>query len=200
MMDRFRQQWSSAATPALLMRAVLVLALWLVPLTAVCGPSQKLWSEDLRYVDNGDGTITDTRSSLMWMKEDSYQRTGHWLNWKESQAHIAKMNESGFADYIDWQLPTLKELRTLYESDKVNSAQLGREMKIHIDPIFAKEGSGAWWSVETNGTWNAFGIVFNTGNRFSAARKSRSRKAVRAVRIIRDPSQVPTPPQQGKEH
>ena len=108
-MDRFQQQGSSAATPALLIRVVLVLALWLVSQTAFPGPSQALWSEDLRYVDNGDGTITDTRSSLMWMKEDSYQRTGHWLNWMESQAHIAKMNESAFAGYIDWQLPTLNE-------------------------------------------------------------------------------------------
>jgi len=174
-------------------RVLFVLAFCLLPSMAYSGQLQVIWSEDQRYVDNGDGTITDTQTSLMWMKEDSYLRTGHWLNWKEGVTYIAKLNESAYAGYIDWQLPSLKELRTLYESDKVNSAQLGREMKIHMDPIFAKNGSGASWSSETNGTWNAFGVVFNTGNRFSAAKKSRSRKSVRGVRIIRDKSQVPTP-------
>lgn len=160
---------------------------------AFSGPSQAQSSKDPRYVDNGDGTITDTQTSLMWLKEDSYLRTGHWLNWNEGVTYVAKLNKSAYAGYIDWQLPSLKELRTLYESDKVNSAQLGREMKIHMDPIFAKNGSGASWSSETNGTWNAFGVVFNTGTRFSAARKSRSRKSVRAVRIILNKNPMPTP-------
>lgn len=160
---------------------------------ALSGPSLAQSSKDPRYVDNGDGTITDTQTSLMWMKEDSYLKTGHWLNWDEGTTYIMKLNKSAYAGYIDWQLPSLKELRTLYESDKVNSKQLGREMKIHIDPVFAKNGSGASWSSETNGTWNAFGVVFNTGTRFSAARKSRSRKSVRAVRIIQNINPAPTP-------
>ncbi len=159
----------------------------------LAGQGQPQWSQDQRYADNGDGTITDTKTGLMWMKEDSYLRTEHWLNWKESGDYVSKLNIVAYAGYIDWQLPSLDQLRTLYESDKVNSKQLGREMKIHIDPIFEKNGAGASWSSETNGTWNAFGIVFNTGGRFSAAQKSRSRKAVRPVRIIKDKTQIPKP-------
>ena len=55
---------------------------------------------------------------------------------------LKKSNEDGFANYYDWQMPTLKDLRTLYEPHKTNSQQVGREMQIHIDPIFAKEGFG----------------------------------------------------------
>jgi len=142
----------------------------------------RAWSEDKRFSDNGDGTITDTKTGLMWTREDSYQRTGHWVNWKESYDYVKNLNEAGFAHYNDWQVPTRKELQTLFEADKVNSAQVGREMKIHIDPIFAKEGAGSHWAAENNGMFNAYGVVFNHGQVFSAPKKSRARKSVRAVR------------------
>ena len=145
---------------------------------------EKIWSQDKRFVDNGDGTITDTKTNLMWMKQDSYQQTGHWINWLESFDFIKKTNEKGFANYYDWQMPTLENLKTLHEPHKTNSQQVGREMKIHIDPIFAKEGSGIWWALEANGHFNAFGVEFNSGKRFSAPKKSKARKAVRPVRVV----------------
>ena len=145
---------------------------------------EKIWSQDKRFIDNGDGTISDTKTNLMWMKQESYQQTGHWITWMESFDYIKKVNENGFANHFDWQMPTLKDLKTLYEPHKVNSRQVGREMIIHIDPIFDKEGSGAWWALEANGHFNAFGIEFNNGNRFSAPKKSKARKAVRPMRVI----------------
>ena len=42
------------------------------------------WSADKRFKDNGDKTITDSKTGLMWMKEDSYLHSGHWVNWFES--------------------------------------------------------------------------------------------------------------------
>ena len=146
---------------------------------------EKTWSQDKRFVDNGNGTITDTKTSLMWMKQESYQRTGHWITWPNAFDYVKKINEDGFANYYDWQMPTLADLKTLYEPHKTNSQQVGREMKIHIDPIFAKEGSGAWWALEANGHFNAFGIEFNNGKRFSAPKKSKARKAVRPMRVVK---------------
>ena len=135
-----------------------------------------------RYIDNMDGTITDSKTGLMWMKNDSYLHSGHWLNWYEAESFIKQLNEKGFANYFDWGYPTTRELKTLFDADKLNSAQVGREMKIHTDPLFGKKGSGSLWSADENGMYNAFGIVFNTGDVFSANKKSRSRKATRAVR------------------
>ncbi len=140
-------------------------------------------SDDNRFLDNGDGTITDTKTKLMWMKQDSYLHSGHWLNWLEVHDYIRQLNEEGFAQYVDWKLPTTQELKTLYEPEKVNSSQAGKEMKIHTDPIFAKNGSGSLWSAEENGRYNALGVVFNTGEVFNKNKKSRSRKATRAVRV-----------------
>ena len=143
-----------------------------------------LYSADKRFIDHGDKTISDSKTGLMWMKEDSFLHQGHWLNWFEAFDYVNQLNKEGFANYFDWQVPTIQELSTLYEPEKFNSSQVGQEMKIHIDPIFAMEGSGSLWAAETNGRYNAFGVVFNTGMRFNSSKKSRSRRAVRAVRYI----------------
>ena len=140
------------------------------------------WSADKRFKDNGDKTITDTKTSLMWMKEDSYLHSGHWVNWFESIQLVKQMNEEGFANQNDWQIPSIEQLTTLYEIDKMNSKVLGKGMNIHIDPIFSKEGSASLWSIEENGYHNAFGVVLNTGKRFNSSKKSRFRKSFRAVR------------------
>ena len=142
------------------------------------------WSVDKRFKDNGDKTITDTKTGLMWMKEDSYLHSGHWVNWFKSIQFIKQMNKEGFANEYDWRLPTIDQLTTLYEMDKMNSKVLGKGMNIHIDPIFAKEGSGSIWSIDENGNHNAFGLVFNTGKRFNSSKNSTFRKAVRAVRYL----------------
>ena len=139
-------------------------------------------SGDNRYLDNDDGSITDTKTGLMWMKKDSYLHSGHWLNWHEVHDYVRQLNDEGFAQHSDWQLPTREELKTLYESEKINSSQVGSEMKIHTDPIFEKNGTGSLWSGEENGRYNAFGVVFNTGAIFNSNKKSLSRKATRAVR------------------
>lgn len=148
-------------------------------------PVKVKMSADKRFIDNGDKTITDTKTGLMWMKEDSWQQTGHWLDWFGAFDFVKKSNEEKFANYRDWEVPTVDELKTLYEPEKFNSAQLGSEMTIHIDPIFAKEGSGSHWSIQENGHFNAFGVVLNHGGRFSLAKKSKARKSVRAVRHLK---------------
>ena len=154
--------------------------IWLSSIDSKVVESDSLESQ--RYIDNMDGTITDSKTGLMWMKNDSYLHSGHWLNWYEAKAFIKKLNEKGFANYFDWQYPTTRELKTLFNANKLNSAQMGREMKIHTDPLFGKKGSGSLWSADENGMYNAFGVEFNTGNVFSVNKKSRSRKATRAVR------------------
>jgi hypothetical protein len=170
-----------------LFRSALITILFLTSLSIVPGIAEEnsgepKYSEDKRFIDNADGTISDTKTGLMWMKDDSYQHKKHWLNWFEMQEYVEEINNEAFANYTNWKVPTTKELSSLYEAHKVNSSQAGTEMKIHIDPIFSKNGSGSHWSAETNGYYNAFGIVYNTGNRFNSSRKNKSRKAVRAVR------------------
>ncbi len=169
---------------------ILIFAVSLTIASLSVGPeivrAETVQSQDKRYTDNGDGTISDSKTGLMWMKNDSYLHTGHWLNWHEAKIYVKGLNKVGFANHFDWRLPTKQELRSLFESSKTNGSQVGREMKIHTDPLFGKNGSGSLWSANGNGMHNAIGIVFNTGDTFSSNKKSRSRKATRAVRTHTD--------------
>ncbi|MBT5027513.1 MAG: DUF1566 domain-containing protein [Nitrospinaceae bacterium] len=138
--------------------------------------------ESGHYLDNEDGTITDKNTGLMWLQKDSYLHTGHWISWKDTHEYILQLNNEAFAQHSDWRMPTTDELKSLYEPEKTNGSQAGSEMKIHTDPIFGKDGGGSLWSGEQNGHYNAFGVVFNSGEVFNGNKKSRSRKATRAVR------------------
>ena len=41
-----------------------------------------------RFVDNGDGTISDTKTRLMWQKEGSQER----LNYAQAEEFVAELN------------------------------------------------------------------------------------------------------------
>ncbi|MBI4389159.1 MAG: hypothetical protein HY580_03180, partial [Nitrospinae bacterium] len=43
-----------------------------------------------RFVDNGDGTVTDLLTRLMWMKNDTWLELGSLLNWHQGQEYAAK--------------------------------------------------------------------------------------------------------------
>ncbi len=61
------------------------------------------------YTDNGDGTITDNNTGLMWVKEH-----GDKLNYAKAAAGAATCAVGGHAD---WRLPTIKELYSLMRLD-----------------------------------------------------------------------------------
>jgi hypothetical protein len=72
---------------------------------------------DRNYVDNGDGTITDVRTGLMWEKlsdDGSIHDTDNNYSWGDAYAYkIAGLNAIGFAGYTDWRLPNVNELQSL---------------------------------------------------------------------------------------
>lgn len=68
------------------------------------------------WVDNGDGTITDTTTSLTWEKESddgSIHDGDAWLDWNGAFAKIAALNATAFAGHTDWRLPNVIELQSL---------------------------------------------------------------------------------------
>lgn len=80
------------------------------------------------FVDNGDSTITDNATGLMWMKYDS--KTG--MNWQDALAYAQTKNGQNYLGHNDWRLPHAKELQSIVDYhrslDATNSAA--------IDPIF----------------------------------------------------------------
>ena len=78
----------------------------------------------LSYVDNGDGTITDLNTGLMWEKnsfDGSIHNAGTGYTWNTATAtRVATLNSSTFAGYNDWRLPNVKELQSIIDYEKTS--------------------------------------------------------------------------------
>jgi tetratricopeptide (TPR) repeat protein len=86
------------------------------------------------FVDNGDGTVTDKSTGLMWQKSGSPRAK----SWNRGRVYVKHLNGDRFAGYSDWRLPTIDELASLLERKKING--------VHIDPIFDKKQERCWSS------------------------------------------------------
>ena len=80
------------------------------------------------FFDNGDSTISDNATGLMWTKNDS--KTG--MNWKDALAYAQAKNVANYCGHNDWRLPHAKEMQSIVDYsrslDFTNSAA--------INPIF----------------------------------------------------------------
>ncbi|NIP99230.1 MAG: DUF1566 domain-containing protein, partial [Nitrospinaceae bacterium] len=123
-------------------------------------------SDDARFTDNQDGTVTDHSSGLMWKKKDSYQEEKKWMNWEMAKDFVKRMNEKKFAGFSDWRLPTREELKTLYdESKSIPWKYYWTTNEVHIDPVFGNT-SCCFWSSETYGKKYAWSFNFIRGKAY----------------------------------
>jgi hypothetical protein len=104
------------------------------------------------FVDNGDGTITDQATGLMWMASDS----GEGLNWQEALAYAESYEHAG---YNDWRLPDVKELQSILDYTR----SPGTTGTAAIDPLFASSvitneagepDAPSYWSSTTHVNWS----------------------------------------------
>ncbi|MBF0338468.1 MAG: DUF1566 domain-containing protein [Nitrospirae bacterium] len=115
-----------------------------------------------RFVDNGDQTITDTSTGLMWTKDANFVG---WKTWQGALDYVASMNTgAGTYGYIDWRLPTIQELYTLCRKD---GSQVGLDKMLSngkrgycngvavdvasllVNAGFTNVPSGGYWSSTT---------------------------------------------------
>ena len=96
-----------------------------------------------RFEDNGNGSITDNDTGLIWCKEDSWQIAQDYLDFQESLKFVDEMNKKDFLGFHDWRLPEKEEAAKIYVPECTIMARSQRE--IHIDPLFkAGGGTGIW--------------------------------------------------------
>ncbi len=81
----------------------------------------------LAYVDNGDGTITDVNTGLVWEKlsdDGSIHDRDNTYSWTNAFAvKIAALNAGGgFAGRTDWRVPNRKELEIILNAEVHNPA------------------------------------------------------------------------------
>lgn len=88
-------------------------------------------SAEERFVDNGDGTVTDNQLGLMWGKEDTkgnvdWKNAERWVQYTFPYSLPSEKREG-------WRLPTIEELQTLYVRDedyKGYETNCGQRVKI----------------------------------------------------------------------
>lgn len=87
-----------------------------------CKANMSASTPDSQLTDNVDGTITDSKTGLMWKKCmegvsgnncDSGAATS--FTWETALQQPGLVNSVGFAEHSDWRLPNVKELASLVE-------------------------------------------------------------------------------------
>jgi len=132
------------------------------------------------FVDNGDGTITDRATGLMWQQGGSSSEISYWAA-KKYVSHLNKAKSSG---YDDWRIPTVEELCSLLEGEINERGQ-------HINCLFKGKQSVCW---SADGHDMAHGIVKNhvvdfnkggTGKAVASSHKEVGWLFIRAVRTTK---------------
>ena len=132
-----------------------------------------------RFIDNQNGTVTDSTTELMWMQEDAWQKEAKWFTWDEAIELANYFNSIKFGGFQDWRLPTEDEIKSLYHEKASNQDKYGKE--IHLWPAFPSGGLATVW---LKGESGQEGTLFDFKNgEFRPMYKSKSgRMTVRLVR------------------
>ncbi len=84
-----------------------------------------------RFTDNGDNTVTDNLTGLMWTKDANLWEPKTWAE-AITACEKLEMGLNGCNIYTDWRLPNLFELESL------------RDMKYYSPALSNTAGTGHW--------------------------------------------------------
>ena len=119
-----------------------------------------------RFADNGDGTVTDTESRLMWMRCSLGQNwsggtcTGapRQYSWEDASAAAEMLNQSGSQFFNDWRVPKLPELASIAERECQNP-------RINLT-IFPNTPPARFWTttLRPGGEFDAYAYALDFGS------------------------------------
>ena len=97
------------------------------------------------FTDNGNGTISDNVTGLMWQKVDNGEST-----WETAVANAATVSTGG---YTDWRLPTPSELFSIFNHNNANPA-----LNTAYFPNNPAGAADYWWTSDifSNSTTNVW--------------------------------------------
>ena len=84
-----------------------------------------------RFLDNGDGTFTDSLTSLVWQRIAYFDS----ITWEQALAYADTLSLGG---HTDWRLPNIKELQSLTDPKLISpSVSVTAFPSIHIDKYWS---------------------------------------------------------------
>jgi len=97
-------------------------------------------TSDGRFVDNGDGTVIDTRTGLMWATRDN----GKDISWDDAEQYCRNCRAGG---HSDWRMPAISELQGLYDQGCSQGISCGNDGEIVcVTPLIDITCSWVWSS------------------------------------------------------
>jgi hypothetical protein len=142
------------------------------------GEYQKGASVDPRFTDNGDGTVTDNLTSLIWLQNSNCFGNRDWSS-ALLDANLLATGSCGLTDGSvagDWRLPNVRELQSLIDFSEYNPALPAghpfpgaQSLSYWSSTSHAYEASYAWY------VYNFYGYV-------DSAAKTRTDRYVWPVR------------------
>jgi len=103
-----------------------------VSYTTTSGEDADFAINPISLKNNGNSTVTDNNTNLMWQKTD-----GGEMTWENAKVYADTLTLGG---YTDWRLPTAMELFSLHWFDANNPA-------LNTN-VFTKTTAEYWWSSE----------------------------------------------------
>ncbi len=152
--------------------------------TQTCKPdSIPASTPDNQLIDNGDGSVTDSKTGLMWKKclegvSGASCETGSpsSFTWQAAlQQPEIVISEGGFAGYTDWRLPNINELVSIIEEQCFEPA-------INLNRFPNTPNSYAWSGSPYVDSSNISAWIVNLGYGGSGIRNRSDNYAVRLVR------------------
>jgi hypothetical protein len=104
--------------------------------------------EATRFVDNGDGTVTDHATGLMWVKDPQNGPGSPFdatMDWDDAIDNCLALS---YAGHTDWRLPNINELCSIIDFENAS-------MKVW-SPLVLADGSYYYWSATTDATWSPY--------------------------------------------
>jgi hypothetical protein len=98
-------------------------------------------TKECEFIDNGDGTVTDNLTGLMWTKNANLAGI---KTWQQALDYVSSMNTgSGTYGHTDWRLPNINDLRSLTDYSKFGVA-------LPAGNPFTNAQSNFYWSSTTS--------------------------------------------------
>lgn len=156
--------------PQLIQTATIIGLLSLLPILANGQSCQtasvSVTTPDNRFINHNDGTVTDSKTGLMWKRCSEGQTfnagacsgVANLYRWQAALQQVQTANVQGFAGFNNWRLPNSKELRSIVERQCFDPA-------INLNIFPSTVATVFWSSSRYAGNSNtAWGVDFTNGN------------------------------------